>query len=157
MEKKKKAFTLIELLVVVAIMGLLSAVAVIALNNARARARDARRISDIKQIQTALELYYLDQNEYPDTPTASIIGGMCLDSVDGFDTEACSGTTYMAKVSENPQPRTDGSCVNTGYNYTATTTLTKNLSYRIQYCLGAIIGGVAAGIRIATPAGISDP
>lgn len=159
MEKKKKAFTLIELLVVVAIMGLLSAVAIIALNNARARARDARRISDIKQIQTAFELYYLDQNEYPDesTITYKVIGGNCLDSTNGLEDEACSGTTYMAEIPENPQPRTDGSCTDTKYTYTAVPTLGKNLSYQIRYCLGSAIGGVSDGVHVATPAGIADP
>ncbi|HNZ51713.1 MAG TPA: prepilin-type cleavage/methylation domain-containing protein, partial [bacterium] len=50
------AFTLIELLVIIAIIALLSTLSVIALNNARAKARDARRLSDVKQISTALEL-----------------------------------------------------------------------------------------------------
>jgi prepilin-type N-terminal cleavage/methylation domain-containing protein len=48
--KTKKAFTLIELLVVIAIIGLLATISVIALNNARAKGRDARRVADIKQI-----------------------------------------------------------------------------------------------------------
>ena len=62
---KRKGFTLIELLVVIAIIGLLATLAVVALNNARQKSRDARRISDIKQIQTALELYYNDEGNYP--------------------------------------------------------------------------------------------
>ncbi|OGF31319.1 hypothetical protein A3H09_03530, partial [Candidatus Falkowbacteria bacterium RIFCSPLOWO2_12_FULL_45_13] len=63
--RKQKGFTLIELLVVIAIIGLLSTLAVVALNNARMKSRDAKRVSDIKQIQTALELYYNDANSYP--------------------------------------------------------------------------------------------
>ena len=82
---RNKGFTLIELLVVVAIMGLLAALAVVALNNARARARDARRVSDVKQFQTALELYYLDQNEYPDAPAApGIVDSLGLRSTNGL-------------------------------------------------------------------------
>lgn len=50
-------FTLIELLVVIAIIGVLAAYISASLNNARTRSRDARRLSDIKQIQNALTLY----------------------------------------------------------------------------------------------------
>jgi len=58
-------FTLIELLVVIAIIGLLSSVVLASLNNARSKARDARRLGDIRQIQLALELFYDDKKEYP--------------------------------------------------------------------------------------------
>lgn len=157
-KKNKKGFTLIELLVVVAIMGLLSALAVVALNQARARARDARRVADIKQIQTALELYYLDHNGYPNIKAAgdNTIGAMCLDSSNGFTDASCAGTTYMAVVPENPQPRADGDCPSTVYTYTVTLSGDKNVSYQIKYCLGGVIGDVAAGKHIATPAGLVD-
>jgi type II secretion system protein G len=62
-----KGFTLIELLVVIAIIGLLSAVVLASLNTARAKARDAARISDIRQIQTAIQEYVLANGHYPDT------------------------------------------------------------------------------------------
>jgi len=54
----KKGFTLLELLVVISIMGLISTVAFAALSTARAKARDAVRKSDIRQIAIALQLYY---------------------------------------------------------------------------------------------------
>jgi len=65
MKKKQKAFTLIELLVVIAIIGILATVVMISLNNARKKGRDAQRKSDLKQISTALEMYYDKHNGYP--------------------------------------------------------------------------------------------
>ena len=56
--ENKKGFTLIELLVVVAIIGLMASVVMVSLESARAKARDARRMSDLAQIRTALNLYY---------------------------------------------------------------------------------------------------
>lgn len=67
---KGGGFTLIELLVVVAIIGILASVVLASLNTARAKARDAKRIAEIKQIQTALELYYFDNGSYPDSGSA---------------------------------------------------------------------------------------
>lgn len=63
-KNKTKGFTLIELLVVIAIIGLLSSVVLASMNSARAKARDAVRISSLKTIQNALELYYSKCNTY---------------------------------------------------------------------------------------------
>ena len=68
MTKNKFGFTLIELLVVIAIIGILSSVVLASLNSARQKARDARRVADIKQLQLALELYYDACRNYPTSP-----------------------------------------------------------------------------------------
>ncbi len=68
----KRGFTLIELLVVIAIIGILSSVVLASLNSARQKGRDARRISDIKQLQLALELFYDANQSYP-TTTAAVV------------------------------------------------------------------------------------
>ncbi len=62
---KSKGFTLIELLIVIAIIGLLSSIVLSSLNTARIKSRDARRIQDLTQIRTALELHFLDKGYYP--------------------------------------------------------------------------------------------
>ena len=61
----KKGFTLIELLVVIAIIGVLASTVLASLNGARAKARDARRKSDIRQLKLALEFYFDTNNIYP--------------------------------------------------------------------------------------------
>lgn len=69
-----RGFTLIELLVVIAIIGILSSVVMVSLTGPRQKARDAKRISDIKQIQLALELYNEANGEYPDTVATLLTG-----------------------------------------------------------------------------------
>lgn len=63
----QKGFTLIELLAVIGIIGVLVTVTIVALNpfGQINKARDAQRKSDLKQIQTSLELYYQDNDAYP--------------------------------------------------------------------------------------------
>ena len=61
----KKGFTLIELIVVIAIIGTLTGLIVNNLNDARARARDAKRKQDLGSFKTALRLYYNDNQTYP--------------------------------------------------------------------------------------------
>ncbi|OGG59464.1 hypothetical protein A2765_01900 [Candidatus Kaiserbacteria bacterium RIFCSPHIGHO2_01_FULL_56_24] len=80
--RSERGFTLIELLVVIAIIGILSSVVLASLNSARKKGRDARRVSDVKQIQLALELYY-DNNssEYPDSVCTAVSGGQCTASL----------------------------------------------------------------------------
>jgi len=61
----RSGFTLIEMLVVIAIIGLLASVVVVGVGSARQRARDTKRIADIRQIQNMLENYYASNNKYP--------------------------------------------------------------------------------------------
>ena len=69
----KRGFTLIELLVVIAIIGILSSIVLASLNSARKKGRDARRISDVKQIQLALELAYDANGQYPTSLSTSTL------------------------------------------------------------------------------------
>ena len=72
LHQSKAGFTLIELLVVIAIIGILSSVVLASLNSARQKGRDARRVSDIKQLQLALELFYDANQSYPTTSLTTL-------------------------------------------------------------------------------------
>jgi prepilin-type N-terminal cleavage/methylation domain-containing protein len=61
----KKGFTLLELLVVIAVAAILVSVATAAYTSAQVKARDSRRMSDMKSMQNALEQFYSDNTAYP--------------------------------------------------------------------------------------------
>lgn len=61
----KNGFTLIELLVGIVILGILGSFTFANVFNGLPKARDAQRKNDLEQLQTALQLYYQDNNEYP--------------------------------------------------------------------------------------------
>ena len=64
---RTQGFTLIELLVVIAIIGVLASVVLASLNTARAKARDAQRMSQLSEVKKAIDLYYSDHGSYPST------------------------------------------------------------------------------------------
>ncbi|MDD4412701.1 MAG: prepilin-type N-terminal cleavage/methylation domain-containing protein [Patescibacteria group bacterium] len=137
--KNNKGFTLIELLVVIVIIGILATLATVALSSARGKARDARRVSDVKQIMTALEMYYNDAQGYP----ASITPGSPI---------ATGNTTFMAKVPFNASPYNDNGCgLVSSYSYSVGS---GNTTYTITYCLGGTTGNLSSSSHTASPAGI---
>lgn len=74
--KSQKGFTLVELLVVIAIIGILATLLLLQLGVARQRARDAKRIVDISQVRTAVELYFDDSGQYPQVATFVGLGAL---------------------------------------------------------------------------------
>lgn len=150
--------------IIVAVLGLLIIPALLAtlafvplsLNNAQVKARDARRIADIKQIQVALELSSNDasttyQSAYPNwgTKAAPITFGQ-----PPYDTITMNGIVYMSVVPVNPTPGGEP------YLYRATdgqgndcTTVTCP-DYELTFSLEDTAGVYSAGPHVATQNGI---
>jgi prepilin-type N-terminal cleavage/methylation domain-containing protein len=124
----RRAFTLVELLVVISIIGLLSTIAVVSMTSARSKARDGKRQADIKQIITAMQLYYDTNGRYPDASGAlacncgsSALGYCCLGYSNAATCHAGTGrgcaalnnalAPYMATIPDDPEhvPNTYGS------------------------------------------------
>lgn len=116
-------FTLIELLVVMAIIGTLATLFVANFNAARQRARDARRKSDIHNIETALRLYKNDIGAYPASNASFQIVG-CGGSACAWNAEwTNSNVTYMKELPGDPLP-------NRSYRYT----FINSDNYSLQSC-----------------------
>jgi type II secretion system protein G len=104
-------FTLIELLVVISIIGILSTFITANLLGARSRARDVQRKSDLRQLQSAFEIYRYDQSAYPASlPACGAVLG-------------AGGSTYLQKVPCDPLKKSS-------YVYT-----TSGTSYALVTCL----------------------
>lgn len=144
--KLKEGFTLIELLIVIAIIGILSAILMANLVGVRQRARDAQRKSDLRQIQSALELYRADVGSYPlpstsgfstlpYIPSTSICPGSPTVPV-GSLTSPDATVKYMQKIPCNPLSTCpNGLCSVDGpgtdyYYYSAT-----GATYTLKTCL----------------------
>ncbi|MDD5567390.1 MAG: type II secretion system protein [Patescibacteria group bacterium] len=77
----KKGFTLIELLVVLAIIGIITTLAIVSLNGARQRARDVKRWADVRSIQSAVEVCINEGGSPPTVPA----------TWNGLLTQSCGG------------------------------------------------------------------
>lgn len=116
-------FSVIELVVVMAMIGLLLAIVLASFNDARLKARNAKRISDLTQIQLALEHYYDDRGEYPrctttDTSTCNNSICICITANDDYAFAQFSATTELIPyLPQIPQDPTD-SAGSQGYDYT---------------------------------------
>lgn len=102
----KEGFTLIELLVAIAIIGILSSFLLANFVGVRQRARDGVRKSDLRQIQSALELYK-SENLNGNYPAALTLTCNCALTSSGVDcNNPPAGTVYMKKIPCDPTSTT---------------------------------------------------
>ncbi|MCX6797540.1 MAG: prepilin-type N-terminal cleavage/methylation domain-containing protein [Candidatus Doudnabacteria bacterium] len=150
MRNKNKGFTLIELLVVIAIIGLLASVVLLALNSARTKSRDAKRLADVRQLASALELYFNDKNAYPtNSATPAVMNTTSAPNL---------APGYIGLIPTSPTPQ-DGDCSSTQNSYMYAGGTGTGANYTLTFCLGATTGGYTcttgtACVHTLTPAGI---
>lgn len=149
--QKRLGFTLIELLVVIAIIGILAATILVALQSSRKSARDARRVSDIRSIMNALQLYYDNAGEYP-TGDALVLdnnylctGGSAPGWVSGgcgTDQERLLAGPISPLPPDNPIGASTCDDTNNAYTYTQ---IDSGLGYEVSFCLGGKTGELSEG------------
>jgi prepilin-type N-terminal cleavage/methylation domain-containing protein len=167
---RQSGFTIIELLLVVVLIGILSGflISVINVNTLRARGRDAQRASDLKRLQTALELYFTDNRSYPASGSFQNISAVLATPLVGTYIEIlptdplngssispaqCSQATYRYSY------RTDVASGNAG-RYVLMTIFenTNNVATNACNTLSNCTGGAVAGCNCAAPCyGVQNP
>lgn len=95
--KSKSGFTIVELLIVIVIIAILATLVIISYNGIQQRARDAKRINDIKSVAKAVEAYYAINGTYPST------GGLGFGSALG-DANCTDAGTHTANWVPNVTP-----------------------------------------------------
>lgn len=141
--KENRGFTWREAVIVFAVFGLIALIAGFLLYNARKENRDLKRLSDIKAMQHALELYFYDCNQYPNVvrPGGQISG-----------VETCQGNVYLAQVPADP--------AGVAYTYLPCRDATirecaadvdKPGAYRLVYTLESETEGLMKGQHLAVP------
>jgi type II secretory pathway pseudopilin PulG len=131
------------------VIGLLATLSVVALNSARQKSRDSKRVADIKQIQTALELYFADYGHYPVYGTTTepfVINGTQMLVTGGIvprGPRTAESVVYMGVLPANPQPG--------GIDYTY---VGSGESYSLDFELEGSVGDIPKGKHKANPHGI---
>jgi hypothetical protein len=130
-------------------------------------ARNAKRLADIRQLMSGLELFFNDCNSYPIEPVRIILNsgyslyrGTSFDCGDKTGSSVVNGgfgfssgdVVYLGQVPTAPTPA-DGVCsaADNDYRYQSTS---NGANYQLTFCLGQPLSGLSAGIHTATAAGI---
>jgi len=137
-----KGFTLIELLVVIAVIGILSGMVLVTMSGARWKARDAKRMTDMKQLVIAQEFYNSDNGHYY---TCSTTGGDCDGEARNYPTAI---GTRMASTPSDPT-NTGTLCDGTAYVYCGL----DNTSDQQNFCYWAKLEESETLFLTATPRG----
>ncbi len=163
-EKSGAGFTLIELLVVIAIIALLASIAMIALVSARQKSRDVKRLSDMTQMNTALELYHSYNKGYPSSTLGvpQSLSPTFLSSIPRAPTPEDGVCDNLFHTSDNCTAK-DANCAGVpqnSYYYVPSGTaaiingVTVYPDYEYFFCLGQTTGSFPPGPKILTPKGV---
>ncbi len=157
--KKKylRGFTLVELLVTISIIALLAMGAMLVFQYQTKKSRDVKRLADLRQLQTGLNLYHAGPGLYPDSGVGAIYLGSALNMSDayvclsdgGFFKLACGLTDKIFIESLPADPLAS-------QYYLYQSTFETNESYYIDFIMEVGTDNVANGENCITPDGIMD-
>ena len=133
MKRYRKGFTLVEVMVTIAIIVILTGVILVSVSGSRGKARDVQRISDVAQIQFALQLFFDRCGQYPSS----------LDVLDtGVIAQPCPATISLGSfISQIPRPTPS-----TNYDYVTQIVSSIPVNYVIHTTLESYNAAIAKGL-----------
>jgi general secretion pathway protein G len=144
-------FTLIELLVVIAIIGTLSTMAAVSMADAKAKARDVKRVADLSQLQRAIELAFIDDRNY-----VTVLGPGC-DAV-GEKIALCDGTVrnFMTGIDRFHDPNGTAACLTPapGCDFGIHDNPPTATTFQIGFWLERGVGDLGSGAHYLTQRGL---
>ncbi len=144
--QKNKGFSLIELLIVIAIIGILSAVVLSSLGTAREKARDARRLTEVKDMTKLLAIE-------SDTGSVALTGCTGADAL----TTTCTGPGDVVNFVDYEDPSSSATACAIGVTGPCAYSVSQadgdaaagTEDYQICFWLEHNTGGLTAGLNSA--------
>lgn len=160
MSNAGRGFTLIELLTTVTIIGLLSTIGTVSYGFIRMKARDAKRVADIRTIRNAIEIYFEQNSSYPGAPPQGVILGTekakVISDAGITPIGAEKGLTYLLGVPLNVEP---GGIpfLYRGRNADGFACVSRCEHYEVTFSLESPTGDFVSGPHKLTDLGIEGP
>lgn len=158
----RNGFTTVELILALALIALVTAFSAIAVNAARSTQRDAVRLSNVRQVQAALEQFFNETNAYPAGAAIPLGDGSstaCLDEAGFAATCGSAGRTFLRVVPGTIAKGLDGlsMCGTPARDAFCYLQTQEGDSYRIQFELEKALAevGLQAGLNCASPDGVA--
>lgn len=155
--RREGGFTTLELLIALGALAIVLTISSVVVLRARADARDAMRIANVKEMQAGLRLFFTEQYTFPVAGSPIVLGKantICL-GMNGFSGTCDTNRPYMATVPSNVSPGGSAYLYSSRNAENAACSMGPCAAYTLQFSLERNQGGLTKGYNCARLEGIT--